>query len=233
MTFHWHDWQLPTYIQVGSEMNKQCDQIARLFFNTWPLAPMKNCPIPLKNCQSRFKIMPNAKWPFRKLPKTDKIWPKWWIFVKSDHAVWTSQYNSTCFVIWSARKLLFLTRKVGRRCKSGSGSIPQIYFHTNGKKTINSSISKRILYRKTSLLSCILSYCINDENRVAGDGLQGGWSQALVPTGIWNLFIDFNASCLLRWKGLFNLFTTPTWLGKCTTLYVIPFAISNRCISTM
>ena len=62
----------------------QCDQMAKIFFNIWPLTPMKICP-KTKNCQSKFNNFPNAKWRFQKLPKTFKIWPKWRFFTTSGH----------------------------------------------------------------------------------------------------------------------------------------------------
>ena len=51
----------------------QCDQMARLFFNIWPFATMKTCPIMSQICQSRLSIMPIRKWTVKNLPKIWKV----------------------------------------------------------------------------------------------------------------------------------------------------------------
>ena len=73
-------------------MLSQCDQIARLFFNIWPLTPMKICPKAIKFAEAGSIISPVRNEGFKKWPKTFKFWPKWRIFDKSGHTPnpWTT-----------------------------------------------------------------------------------------------------------------------------------------------
>ena len=56
--------------------SKQCDLLARLFFNIWPLATLKICPIMYQICHGRLTILPNKK----RLPKISQR-----NFAKSGH----------------------------------------------------------------------------------------------------------------------------------------------------
>ena len=71
----------------GPNIRNQCDQIVRFFFNIWPYATIKICPMVKQIRQSRLKILPNKKLTVKKLPKTCKILPKWLNFAKSGHSV--------------------------------------------------------------------------------------------------------------------------------------------------
>ena len=54
-------------IALGSD--DQCDQMGWLYFNIWPFSTVKLWPIAIF-CQNGFKILPNTKTAFEKLPKT-------------------------------------------------------------------------------------------------------------------------------------------------------------------
>ena len=52
------DWNITFNITL------ECEQMGILlycFFNPWPFTELKICPVTLKFCQSRFKILPNTK----------------------------------------------------------------------------------------------------------------------------------------------------------------------------
>ena len=64
---------------------KQCDQMARLFFNIWPFTTMKFCPKAYKKSKSGFTTLPNIKYTFQMLPKISKFLLNWRNFAKSGH----------------------------------------------------------------------------------------------------------------------------------------------------
>ena len=74
---------------------KQCDQMARLFFNIWPFTTMKFCPKAYKKSKSGFTTLPNIKYTFQMLPKISKFLLNWRNFAKSVHSF--CDHSHKCF----------------------------------------------------------------------------------------------------------------------------------------
>ena len=65
------------------------------FFNICPFLTMKIRIIALKNVHIGFSVLPNNKCTLKQLPKTFKMLPTWWKFVKSGHTASEWQRNKS------------------------------------------------------------------------------------------------------------------------------------------
>ena len=59
--------------------------MARIFLIVWLLTTVQICPKFIKNCQGRFKILPNSKYTLKSFPKNFESLPKWRNIAKFGH----------------------------------------------------------------------------------------------------------------------------------------------------
>ena len=65
-----------TFVRAREMTFNQCDQMARLLVNIWPLKPIKICPIASFFYQSRLNTLPDTKLSLPKIAQDFKILPK-------------------------------------------------------------------------------------------------------------------------------------------------------------